>query len=164
MLPPVPEGVIEESVFRTVLGHFASGVVVVTGMDGPEPVGFTCQSFFSLSLRPPLVAMSPSSRSTSWPRIVGSGTFTVNVLTERQEHLARTFAHRGGDKFTGVGWSAAANGAPRLQDCLAWVDCEVDHVCPAGDHLLVIGRVTGVSRGSGEPLVFYRGGFGGFRP
>jgi 3-hydroxy-9,10-secoandrosta-1,3,5(10)-triene-9,17-dione monooxygenase reductase component len=155
---------VEESVFRTVLGHFASGVVVVTGTERTVPVGFTCQSFFSLSLRPPLVALSPSHRSTSWPRIASSGAFCVNVLNDDQEHVARTFSRAGGDKFSGMGWSAGPLGAPRLAGCLAWVDCRVQDVHHAGDHLLVIGRVTGLDTGRGQPLIFYRGRYGGFQP
>jgi len=154
---------IDQSVFRTVLGHFASGVVVVTGMDDHDPVGFTCQSFASLSLDPPLVSICPARTSTSWPRIAASGSFGVSVLAEAQESLARVFATSGGDKFTGIGWSPGRTGAPRLNDAVAWIDCEVDQVHDAGDHLIVVGRVDDLEVGSGEPLVFYRGGFGGFR-
>src|ERR1700689_1227394 len=60
---------IEQGEFRTVLGHFASGVVIVTGGEERRPTGFTCQSFFSLSLDPPLVAFAPGKSSTSWPRV-----------------------------------------------------------------------------------------------
>lgn len=156
--------VLSESLFRTVLGHFASGVVIVTGIHDEAPVGFTCQSFFSVSLEPPLVALSPSCRSTSWPRIMSSGRFSVNVLSEEQEYLARAFANSGGDKFTGVGWAPGHTGCPRLHDALAWLDCEVYQVHPAGDHLIVVGQVIALETGRGDPLVFYRGGFGGFRP
>src|ERR1700736_2725510 len=85
--------------FRTVAGHFATGIVIVTGMDGDEPVGLTCQSFSSISLDPPLVAFAPASSSTSWPRIRGSGAFCVNVLAEAQEDVCRVFATRGREKF-----------------------------------------------------------------
>ncbi len=158
-----PESEIDRGIFRTVLGHFASGVVVVTGMEDDEPVGFTCQSFFSLSIDPPLVAIAPGRSSTSWPRIVPSGAFSVNVLADSQEHLARGFAASGSDKFQGVGWTPGRTGAPRLADALAWMDCEIDAVHDAGDHLLVIGAVKGLETGKGEPLLFYRAGFGGFR-
>jgi 3-hydroxy-9,10-secoandrosta-1,3,5(10)-triene-9,17-dione monooxygenase reductase component len=157
-------GTIEEGVFRTVLGHFASGVVVITGLDGGGPVGLTCQSFFSVSIAPPLVAVAPSTRSTSWPRVQEGGRFAVNVLIEQQEHLARAFSIAGSDKFAGVGWSGGPDGIPHLHDCLAWVDCTVEEVHPAGDHLLVVALVTGLTTGQGEPLIFYRGGYGGFRP
>jgi len=154
---------IEEAVFRTVLGHFASGVAVVTGPGPHGPAGFTCQSFFSLSLDPPLIAFAPSRASTSWPRIEAAGTCTINVLGESQEALARAFSRSGGDKFAGVGWTAGPTGAVRLDGALAWLDCRIDSITEGGDHLLVVARVVELASGHGEPLVFYRGGFGSFR-
>ncbi|HEX5265209.1 MAG TPA: flavin reductase family protein [Acidimicrobiales bacterium] len=148
--------------FRTVLGHFASGVVVVTGTTAQGPGGFTCQSFTSVSLDPPLVAIFPGKSSTSWPGIGESGAFCANVLTEEQEALCRAFAVSGGDKFSGVGWSTAATGSPVLNDVLAWIDCRVEAVHDAGDHLVVLGRVQEMAYSNGRPLLFYRGGFGGF--
>ena len=153
---------IDSARFRTVLGHFASGVVIVTGRDREGPAGFTCQSFFSLSLDPPLVAVAPGRSSTSWPRVAASGAFCANILTEDQESLCRAFANSGGDKFRGIGWSPAATGSPAIHDSLAWVDCRIEDVHEAGDHLLVIGRVVDMGSGHGQPLIFYRGGFGGF--
>jgi 3-hydroxy-9,10-secoandrosta-1,3,5(10)-triene-9,17-dione monooxygenase reductase component len=153
---------IEQGEFRTVLGHFASGVVVVTGGHEHSPTGFTCQSFFSLSLDPPLVALAPGKSSTSWPRVAEAGAFCANVLADDQEALARTFATSGADKFAGVGWSPAPTGVPRLHGALAWVDCTIATVHDAGDHHLVVARVVGLESGPGRPLLFYRGGFGGF--
>lgn len=150
--------------FRAVLGHFASGVVLVTGMHDGRPSGLTCQSFFSLSLDPPLVAFAPGKASKSWPGASSSGQLCANVLAADQEPLARTFSHSGADKFAGVGWSPAANGAPRLHGALAWIDCSVEDVHEHGDHFLVVARVVDVESNPGQPLVFYRGGFGGFQP
>jgi flavin reductase (DIM6/NTAB) family NADH-FMN oxidoreductase RutF len=150
--------------FRAVLGHFASGVVLVTGMHDGHPAGYTGQSFFSLSLDPPLVALAPGKTSTSWPRVSSSGAICVNVLASDQESLARTFAQSGADKFAGVGWKAAANGAPRLDGALAWIDCSIDQKYEAGDHWLVTARVVELESRVGQPLLFYRGGFGGFTP
>ena len=155
-------GGLDQGRFRAVLGHFASGLVLVTGMDGDRPAGFTCQSFFSLSLDPPLIALAPGRSSTSWPKVSSSGYICVNVLAEDQEALARTFSQSGVDKFEGVGWSASANGAPRLSGALAWLDCTIEEVHEAGDHWLVTARVTELESGSGQPLLFYRGGFGSF--
>lgn len=154
---------LEQGELRTVLGHFASGVAVVTGLHDGQPAGFTCQSFFSLSLEPPLVAIAPGKVSTSWPRISGGRAFCVNVLTDAQEAVCRTFADPGADKFAGLGWSPGATGAPRLDGALAWVDCAVEQVSEAGDHYLVVGRVVDLGTGQGEPLLFYRGGFGTFK-
>jgi 3-hydroxy-9,10-secoandrosta-1,3,5(10)-triene-9,17-dione monooxygenase reductase component len=163
---PVPDDgpVVDPAQFRTVLGHFASGVVVVTGRGGSGPAGFTCQSFFAASLQPPLVLISPQLSSTSWPRVAESGAFCVNVLTEAHEALSRTFAVSGGDKFQGVGWSPGPTGSPVLEDALAWIDCRIHQVHEAGDHLLVLGRVVDMGYNRGRPLIFYRGGFGGFEP
>ena len=153
---------IEIGEFRAVLGHFASGVVIVTSVDDGEPVGMTCQSFFSLSLDPPLIAVAPGRSSTSWPRLARSGKFCVNVMEARQEALARTFSQSGADKFAGVGWSPAANGTPRLHGALTWLDCQIRNVHDEGDHFLVTAEVVGLESGEGQPLLFYRGGFGGF--
>jgi flavin reductase (DIM6/NTAB) family NADH-FMN oxidoreductase RutF len=153
---------VEKAEFRAVLGHFASGVVLVTGMDDDEPAGLTCQSFFSLSLDPPLVALAPGKSSTSWPRASRTGSICINVLAGDQEGLAIIFATTGADKFEGVGWSPGANGAPRLHGALAWIECTIGDVHDAGDHHLVVGQVDTVEMGAGQPLLFYRGGFGSF--
>jgi 3-hydroxy-9,10-secoandrosta-1,3,5(10)-triene-9,17-dione monooxygenase reductase component len=156
---------IDAAHFKAVVGHFASGIVIVTGMDGDEPVGLTCQTFLSLSLEPPLVAFSPSRTSKSWPRIEGSGAFCVNVLSDEQEDVCRLFAQSGADKFKGVGWKPAASGSPRLADCLAWIDCHIDTIHEAGDHLIVVGRVVEIEHTAAHPirpLLFFRGGYGSF--
>jgi flavin reductase (DIM6/NTAB) family NADH-FMN oxidoreductase RutF len=148
--------------FREVLGHFATGVTIVTAMEGTEPVGFTCQAFTSLSLDPPMVALAPGKNSTSWPRIAAAGSFCVNILADDQEALGRDFAVSGGDKFAGVGWRPAGNGAPVLDGALAWVECDFELAHDAGDHELVLGRVRDMGVSRGKPLVYYRGGFGRF--
>jgi 3-hydroxy-9,10-secoandrosta-1,3,5(10)-triene-9,17-dione monooxygenase reductase component len=149
--------------FRTVLGHFCSGIAIITGMDQGEPVGLTCQSFVSLSLEPPLVAFCPGRSSTSWPRIQPSGKFCVNILGEDQEELCRVFATKGGDKFRGVGWRPAESGSPVIRDSLAWVDCRIETIHDAGDHLIVVGAVLELAADRiTKPLLFYRGGYGRF--
>jgi len=126
--------------FREVMGHFATGVTVITAMEDAGPVGFTCQAFASLSLEPPLVALAPGKSSTSWPRIAQAGTFCVNVLAEDQEALCRDFAVSGGDKFAGVGWRIAGNGAPLLDGVLAWLECSLVATHDAGDYRGGFGR------------------------
>lgn len=153
--------------FREVLGCFASGVTVVTAATAEGPVGFTCQSFTSLSIDPPMVALAPSKRSTSWPRIAAARTFCVNVLAEGQQALCRSFAVSGADrsdKFSDVEWSPAPSGAPVLDGTLAWVDCELLVAHDAGDHELVLGRVLELDVTGGKPLIFYRGRFERLRP
>ena len=110
---------------RDVLGHFATGVVVVTARaPGGDPLGFTCQSFASLSLEPPLVSFAPARSSTTWPRIRDIGAFCVNVLSAEHRDLSVGFARSGlaVDKFAGVSWCPAPSGAPVLERVSAWVD------------------------------------------
>ena len=112
--------------FRTVLGRLPTGVVVVTGGDPEHPSGLVVGSFMSVSLIPPLVAVSPAKASTSWPAIKAGGQFCANVLADGQESLARQFAASGGDKFAGVSWSPApATGTPLLDGIAAWIDCRI---------------------------------------
>jgi 3-hydroxy-9,10-secoandrosta-1,3,5(10)-triene-9,17-dione monooxygenase reductase component len=150
--PPEPQK------FRQVLGHFATGVTVITAIDEGEPVGFSCQAFAALSLDPPLVVFCPSQQSTSWPRIARAGRFAVNVLTENQHELASRFGRSAKHKFDGVSWAPDEAGSPVLDGVLTWAGCELEAVHPGGDHQVVIGRVRELGEcGSQRPLLFYRG-------
>ncbi len=93
------------------MGRFASGVTIVSGMEDDQPVGFTCQSFISLSVDPPFVAVAPARTSTSWPRIARAGSFCVNVLGDHQMDLARAFAVSGG-LTSSRAWSGARRRPP----------------------------------------------------
>ena len=167
--PLGPEGsasaTLDQARFRSVLGHYATGVTVVTGIEGGAPIGLSVNSFTSVSLDPPLVALGVAKGSTSWPRIRATGRFTVNVLAEHQEDLSRVFATRGANKFAGVRWWPAPSGSPLIDGALAWVDCTLEAEYEAGDHVLVVGRVTDLDiADDGRPLIFYRGGYGRFEP
>jgi flavin reductase (DIM6/NTAB) family NADH-FMN oxidoreductase RutF len=145
---------------RRVLGSFATGVTVVTGMGIDGPVGFSCQSFASVSLEPPLVLFCPAHTSRSWPLIRDSGTFCVNVLAEDQEDLCARFATTGADKFAGLTWHETEWG-PSLDNVLSTVMCDVRDVHEAGDHDIVVGHVRELVLDlEVPPLVFYRGTFG----
>jgi flavin reductase (DIM6/NTAB) family NADH-FMN oxidoreductase RutF len=163
---------VDTAEFRRVLGHFATGVTVVTarGGDGEEdagPAGFACQSFASLSLDPPLICFMVGRTSTTWPRIARAGVFCVNVLGAHQGDLCRGFAVSGADKFAGVVHDAAPfSGSPRLAGAVAWVDCTIHAVHTGGDHLIVVGRVEALGadgEGTGgedvPPLLFHKGRF-----
>jgi len=153
----------EEAHFRQVLGHFATGITIITTVDEDGPVGFTCQSFMSLSMDPPLVGFSPSRTSATWPRIEKTEHFCVNILSDRQEDVCRVFATKSQDKFSGVGWRRGRTGAPVLHEVLGWIEASIQTVHDAGDHLLVVGRVLDLGMGQeGRPLLFYRGGYGRF--
>ena len=144
------------------LGHFATGVTVITARTADGPVGLCVGSVASVSLDPPLVAFCAGSNSTSWPRIQQAGHYCVNILAEDQEDIARVFAGKSQDKCAGLGWRpAVATGAPVLTGVLAWIECRIDAVHEAGDHWIVVGRVLDLEIGhEGGPLVFFRGGFG----
>lgn len=153
----------ESAKFRQVLGHFPTGVTVVTAATDSGPVGLAVGSFASVSLDPPLVAFFPDKGSSSWPRIEAAGAFCVNILAEDQEDVCRRFASKGDDKFAGLGWKPAGSGAPLLAGVLAWIDCDIESVAEAGDHFCVTGSVRELDVGhDGAPLVFFRGGYGRF--
>ncbi|HSZ48533.1 MAG TPA: flavin reductase family protein [Streptosporangiaceae bacterium] len=146
--------------FRQALGHFATGVTVITGMHEGEPVGFACQAFAALSLEPPLVLFCPAKLSGTWPRIARTGEVGVNVLTADQRDLGRKFGVTAADKFDGLRWTPAGSGVPILDGVLAWAACTVETVHEAGDHFVVIARVTELGDcAPGDPLLFYRGRF-----
>ncbi|MFI5632976.1 flavin reductase family protein [Streptomyces sp. NPDC051664] len=158
---------VDPAEFRRVLGHFATGVTVVTAHDPDDPdgpAGFACQSFASLSLDPPLVTFMVARTSTTWPRIARAGAFCVNILGAEQGALCRGFSVSGADKFAGVTYGAApATGSPLLASVPAWVDCRVQAVHTGGDHLIVVGRVEALGAADGVgPLLFHRGAFGRF--
>ncbi|MBV7696662.1 flavin reductase family protein [Streptomyces sp. TRM70350] len=154
---------VDRQEFRRVLGHFATGVTVITAPAADGPAGFACQSFSSLSLDPLLVAFMVGRTSTTWPRIARAGVFCVNVLSAGQGELCRGFAVSGGDKFAGVAYDTApVSGSPRLAGTLAWVDCTIHAVHTGGDHLIVVGRVATLGTGDNEdgaPLLFHKGRF-----
>lgn len=155
---------IDPSEFRRILGHWVTGVAVVasTGDDGPR--GFTANAFTSLSLEPPLVLVCVDRTANTLAGIRSTGRFTVNVLGSAGERLARHFATDADDKFEGVAWTTAVTGAPVLEDAQAWVDCRVMSEVPGGDHVIFIGEVVAGDADEGEPLIFYRGGYGRFMP
>lgn len=148
--------------FRQVLGHFPTGVCVVASMVDEEPVGLAIGSFFSVSLEPPLVGFCVGTSSSTWPRLRAAGSFCVSVLGDHQEAVSRAFGSKDPDKFSGIGWDRSPLGAPRITDALAWIDCEIAEVHPAGDHDIVVGAVADLGlTHEGQPLVFFRGGYAG---
>lgn len=151
----------DSATYRTVLGHFATGVTIVTAHDGTEPVGMACNSFTSVSLDPPLVLFCAAKSSTTWPRMQSAKHFAVNVLAEDGETVCRVFATKGADRFAAVTHHRGATGAPILADALAYIDCETEAEHDAGDHVIVVGRVVELGYATeGKPLLFYRGGYG----
>lgn len=155
--------VIDKGEFRRVLGHYPTGVCIVTARLDAGPIGMTIGSFTSVSLDPPLVGFLPARSSKSWPLIESAGTFCVNVLADDQQSLVRRFAASEADRFSDVSHSASSRGSPVLEGVVASVDCELHAVQDAGDHLFVLGRVVALQAGiERQPLLFFQGGFGSF--
>jgi flavin reductase (DIM6/NTAB) family NADH-FMN oxidoreductase RutF len=141
---------------REVLGTFATGVVVVTAL-ADEPLGFTCQSFVSQSLDPPLVSFSAARTSTTWPQIRPVGQFCVNVLAHDQHELSELFALQGADRFAALDWTPSPLGAPILAGVSAWIECELAAEHDAGDHTIVLGAVRTLDADASRyPLIYYR--------
>ncbi len=160
---PVP---FDSREFRDVLGHFATGVTVVTGMSDGVPLGLAANAFSSVSLDPPLVLVCIAASSETWPQIRKTGAFAVNVLGEHQEEVSRRFGRKHPDRFGSIAWQAGETGSPVFPDALAWIDCVIDAEHSAGDHIVVIGRVVALARqpGGGRPLLFFQGTYGRLEP
>lgn len=153
---------IEPDDFRHVLGHFPTGVAVLTA-DRPEgPVGMACNSLTSVSLEPPLVAVCPAKTSETWPEIRMAGRFLINLIPRQQETTVLAFARKGLDRFAAVSFHPRRCG-PALDDALAWIECVIEAEHEAGDHTIVLARVAALeAREDVEPLVFFRGRYGTF--
>lgn len=160
---------IDSALFRQVLGHYPTGVTVVTATkaDG-TPVGFTIGSFTSVSLDPPLVGFLPMTDSARWKDIEATGSFCVNVLGHEQADLCWQFAKSSIEApFDGVAWHPSPiTGSPVIDGAIAWIDCSIEQVVEAGDHQFVMGRVVELEASAADaeplPLLFYRGKVGRF--
>ena len=150
--------------FRQAMGNFCTGVTIVTGLDDGSPVGFAAQSFVSLSLDPPLIAVCPAKSSASWPRIRATGSFCINILVADQLSICMAMAQAGADKFAGIDWRSGLTGAPIISGGLAYVDCLLYDEHDAGDHTIAVGEVKDFSlvNGDAPPLLYWRSDFGVF--
>lgn len=154
----------DSTTFRNVLGHFPTGVTVITANPADGPVGLAVGSFSSVSLEPPLVMFCPGNQSTSWPGIQAAGVFCANILADDQKEICATFAGKSDDKFAGISWGTKATGSPVLEGVQAWIDCEITSAIEAGDHWVVLGQVVALEADADKtPLLFYRGGYGSYR-
>ncbi|MCF1489855.1 flavin reductase family protein [Pseudomonas sp. AA27] len=156
----LPCTAIEPLRFREALGHYASGITVITSHSDGEPLGFTCQSFYSVSMNPPLVSFSVMSSSASYPGIRQAGRFAVNILSGEQVGISSQFARRGTDKWQGIDWQTSPLGNPIIAGSLHWLDCEIHAEHAAGDHLIVIGEVKALNvqdADAAQPLLYFKG-------
>jgi 3-hydroxy-9,10-secoandrosta-1,3,5(10)-triene-9,17-dione monooxygenase reductase component len=149
--------------FREVLGHFATGIAAITGIDGGAPIGLLVNSFTSVSLDPPLVAFCVSHTSGSWPRMRRTPFHCISFLAANQQEQARRLATSGSDKFRGLTWRPSPCGMPILEGALAWIEGSVEAEYPAGDHVIVVTRVLRLARSERAvdtgPLLYYRGAY-----
>jgi len=156
---------IDSGKFRSVLGKFPTGVTVVTADDGEHKVGMAIGSFASVSLDPPLVMFCPTKTSGSYAAIEKAGHFGVNILGDDQVDVCNTFAGKSDDKFAGIAIRTEVTGAPIIDGCIGWIDCEIETIYEGGDHWIVVGRVKDLDVGAdGGPLLFYGGGYGKYDP
>lgn len=151
--------------FRETLGHYPTGVALVTAVVDGEPLGMVVGSFTSVSLDPPLVAYLPMKSSGTYARLRAADSFCINVLAADQLQTCRHFAGRAEDKFGSVAWHPSPSGAPILDEAVSWIDCTLENTFDGGDHDIVVGRVgaLGVQRPV-LPLLFFQGGYGQFDP
>lgn len=147
--------------FRDALGRFATGVCVITTQGPDGPMGFTANSFASLSLDPPLVLWSPAKSSLRFAVYAAARFYTIHVLAAGQDTLSHRFV-RGGAGFEGLAHEVTDEGVPVIPGTIARFDCEQHATHDGGDHLIVVGRVIRAHLGSGEPLVFSAGRYGRF--
>jgi flavin reductase (DIM6/NTAB) family NADH-FMN oxidoreductase RutF len=147
--------------FRKVLGHFATGVTAVTGLVEGSPTGMIVNAFSSVSLDPPLVSVCAAHSSRTWPHLRQDGRICVNILAEHQQATSWRLSASGRDKFAGVPWTPSPSGLPVLDGTLAWLECEIRDLHPAGDHEIAVALVRHMEIASTTaPLVFYQGRYG----
>lgn len=151
---------IEKNQLRQVMGHFATGVTIITTFNKAGQMhGLTANAFTSVSLEPPLLLISVDKKAESYPAFEESKVFTVNILADEQEALSRKFAVSGGNKFEGVAYRKGGNGAAILDGTLAHIECTLYAAYEGGDHSLYLGEIQEAEVREGKPLVFYRGGY-----
>jgi len=146
--------------FRDVIGHFASGVTVITTSVDGRLHGTTANAVTSLSLEPPMLLICMRRTSETGRAVAASGAFAVNILGEGDDDLARRFAARGGDKFDGVRVSVGDHGQPLLLDALAQLVCSVTQTVEAATHVVFFASVHEATARPGHPLAYYRGKYG----
>jgi 3-hydroxy-9,10-secoandrosta-1,3,5(10)-triene-9,17-dione monooxygenase reductase component len=149
---------IEPQELRRVMGHFATGVTVITTKDRDgTPQGLTANAFMSVSLNPPLILISVDKGATCYACFEPQNGFTVNFLSEAQEDISRRFATKGVDKFAGLQWKEGNNGAAILDGILGHVECKITQCYDGGDHTIVLGEIVNVNATGERPLLFFKG-------
>ncbi|WP_299987844.1 flavin reductase family protein [uncultured Ruegeria sp.] len=145
---------------RNAFGTYMTGVTVVTAHDDAgNPLGFTANSFASVSLEPPLVLVCLANTSGNYATFANTKKFAINILSEAQIEVSNTFARPVEDRFATVGWQQGPNGSPILNDVSAWFDCNMFNTVDAGDHLILIGEVKAFDNNIAPGLGYARGAY-----
>jgi flavin reductase (DIM6/NTAB) family NADH-FMN oxidoreductase RutF len=148
---------------RRALGTFATGVTVVTTVDGEGvPRGFTANSFTSVSLEPPLILVCLAKSAASCPVFRSANSYAVNILSEEQRAVSAVFSSRTQDRFAAVDWCGRSTGCPIIDGVVAWLDCHMHQVIDAGDHYILIGRIVDYDYAASSPLGYCRGAYVSF--
>jgi 4-nitrophenol 2-monooxygenase / 4-nitrocatechol 4-monooxygenase, reductase component len=152
---------LEPSEFRNVIGHFASGVTVITTTADGQRHGTTASAVASLALEPPMLLVCMNRESATGVAMASAGAFAVNILGEEHGELAIRFARKGPDKFEGVEIAEGQRGQPLLAGAIAHLECRVTEQVVAGTHVVFIAEVEAATAQVGAPpLAYYRGRFG----
>ena len=152
--------IVDPRTLRDAFGAFMTGVTIVTTIGtGGEPVGFTANSFASVSLDPPLLLVCLARTSRNFENFTKANGFAVNILAEHQKDLSNTFARPAEDRFANIDWQRGPHGSPVLGGVAAWFDCATHSVVDGGDHVILIGRIEGFENGGSNGLGYARGGY-----
>ena len=150
----------DEVAYKNAMSQFATGVVIVSGNQRGELVGFAAQSFVSLSIHPPMVLFCPQQTSTSWPKVRALPQFSINILNESQSALSDSFAIPG--EVPNVEWTLTKGENPVIQGSIATIECSLNTEHPAGDHSIAVANVTNyhIHDETAKPLLYFRGAYG----
>ncbi|OZC59756.1 hypothetical protein CH267_06565 [Rhodococcus sp. 06-621-2] len=156
--------VLDPREFRRIIGHFASGVTIIMAAEEGTNYGTTASAVCSLTDNPPMVLVCLNVNSETGKVVERTGRLSVNVLGDRHAGLARRFATKGANRFEGVALTTTSSGIPLLDDSLACLDCRVVSTSQVGTHAVLHCAVESALSNDGEPLTYFRGGFGRFVP
>lgn len=148
--------------FRDALGCYASGITIISTVLDGAPIGFTCQSFYSVSIDPPLVSFSVMRTSSRWPRVRSAGKFAINVLSSHQAEISTAFGRGLPDMWSNIEWNNSPEGNPFLSGALLSLDCRIHAEHEAGDHWIIVADVLNLHHHQVEepvhkPLLYYKG-------
>ena len=145
---------------REAFGHFPSGVIAIAAEVDGIKVGLAASTFVPVSLEPPLVSFCVQNTSETWPRLKGLPYLGISVLGESHDEAARTLAAKTGDRFAGLQTTSTETGAVFVEGTSMWLESSIEQLIPAGDHTIVILRVSGITvHAEVAPIVFHRSTF-----